>query len=85
MVVRYSAALPAGQMNRDLAHFTDWRPTLLNLCSVPNVGHCALDGNDLTPQLKGEKLHHPPRRFWQWTSTIPASRPTPQCGTAIGS
>jgi len=72
MVVRFPARLPPGVMNRDLAHFTDWRPTLLALCGVENVGACRLDGRDLSPQLTGEPLEHPPRRFWQWNFYYPS-------------
>ncbi len=72
MVVRFPARFPAGVMNHDLAHFTDWLPTLLSLCSVPNVGDCALDGRDLSPQLTGSPLNEPPRRFWQWNFYYPS-------------
>jgi arylsulfatase A len=72
MVLRYPGKIPANQMNHDLAHFTDWMPTLMSLCGVENVSHCPLDGHDLTPQLLGERLLNPPRRFWQWNFYYPS-------------
>lgn len=72
MVVRFPARLASGVRNHDLAHFTDWFPTLLNMCGVANVGDCPLDGRDLTPQLTGEPLNDPPRRFWQWNFYYPS-------------
>lgn len=72
MIIKYPAELPANSMNHELSHFTDWVPTLLNLCNVKNVGQCKLDGHDLTNQLKGEKLQIQPRRFWQWNFYYPS-------------
>ncbi len=72
LVIRHPAALPANQMNHELAHFTDWMPTLMNMCGVRNISECALDGHDLTAQLMGEKLQNPPRRFWQWNFYYPS-------------
>ncbi len=72
MVLRYPGKIPANRMNHDLAHFTDWMPTLMSLCGVDNISDCPLDGHDLTPQLMGEILLNPPRRFWQWNFYYPS-------------
>lgn len=72
MIIKYPAELPANTMNHELAHFTDWVPTLLSLCGVQNAGQSKLDGHDLTNQLKGEKLQIQPRRFWQWNFYYPS-------------
>lgn len=71
MVIRHPAKLPADRMNHELAHFTDWYPTLLRMCGIDNVGRCPLDGHDLTDQLSGQSLQTPPRRFWQWNFYYP--------------
>ena len=72
MVVRYPARFEAGTRNRDLAHFTDWRPTLLDLCGVAEISNLPMDGHDLTPQLMGKRLKNAPRRFWQWNFYYPS-------------
>ena len=66
MVLRWSDALPGGRLLDDLAHFTDWTPTLLSLAGVPRLPGPALDGQNLTPLLLGEPFQVEPRRFWQW-------------------
>ena len=72
MIVRHPASLPANVTNHDLAHFTDWMPTLASLCDINLIGDNALDGHDLSAQLRGEKLQRPPRRFWQWNFYYPS-------------
>jgi len=72
MVIRYPARFEADTRNTDLAHFTDWRPTLLALCGVPEISTLPMDGHDLTPQLTGERLLQSPRRFWQWNFYYPS-------------
>ena len=72
MILRYPAKLPANVINRELAHFTDWLPTLASLCEIKTVGENPLDGHDLSDQLQGEPLKTPPRRFWQWNFYYPS-------------
>ena len=72
MILRHPASLPANVVNRELSHFTDWLPTLAAMCSIDIVGGEALDGYDLSPQLQGERLQTPPRRFWQWNFYYPS-------------
>lgn len=66
MVVRWPGAIPAGRMCDDLAHFTDWMPTLLSLTGVAKPEGPDLDGQDLAPLLQGRSFDAEPRRFWQW-------------------
>lgn len=72
MVIRYPRCLKANTFNDELAHFTDWLPTLATLCEINNINEFPLDGYDLTNQLKGEKLEKQPRRFWQWNFYYPS-------------
>lgn len=72
MILRHPASLPANVVNHDLSHFTDWLPTLAAMCEIDLVGENSLDGYDLSPQLQGEKLKNPPRRFWQWNFYYPS-------------
>lgn len=72
MILRHPASLPANVVNSELAHFTDWLPTLASMCDISPVGDTVLDGYDLSAQLQGEILTHPPRRFWQWNFYYPS-------------
>lgn len=72
MILRHPASLPANVVNRDLAHFTDWMPTLASMCDINLIGDNRLDGHDLSALLQGKKLEHPPRRFWQWNFYYPS-------------
>lgn len=71
MILRHPANLPANIMCQELAHFTDWLPTLAAICGIDTVGSHPLDGYDLTAQLQGECLQNKPRRFWQWNFYYP--------------
>ena len=73
MVIRWPAALAAGQRSDELIHFTDWFPTLLNLCGVPHPDGPPLDGHDIGALLRGETLQEEPRRFWQWNGYTPVA------------
>ena len=66
MVLRWSGTVPGGRLLNDLAHFTDWTPTLLSLAGVSRPPGPVLDGQDLSPLLLGEPFRVEPRRFWQW-------------------
>ena len=66
MVLRWPGCIPAGRLVDDLAHFTDWMPTLLSLAGVSKPPGSELDGQDLSPLLAGKPFEVEPRRFWQW-------------------
>ena len=66
MVLRWPRSVPGGRLLNDLAHFTDWMPTLLALAGIPRPAGPAMDGHDLSPLLTGRTFHVKPRQFWQW-------------------
>ncbi len=66
MVLRWRGKVPGGSLLDELAHFTDWMPTLLSLAGVTRPPGPALDGQDLSPLLLGRPFQVEPRRFWQW-------------------
>ena len=72
MILRHPDRLPAGTASHELAHFTDWLPTLASMCGVRPAGANALDGHDLGRQLQGDRPERPPRRFWQWNFYYPS-------------
>ena len=72
MIIRHPARLPADAVHDELAHFTDWMPTLAAMCGIQQIGGNALDGYDISSQLHGEKPEREPRRFWQWNFYYPS-------------
>ena len=66
MVLRWTGTVPGNRVLDQLAHFTDWTPTLLSLAGVTRLPGPPLDGQDLSPLLLGQSLQVEPRRFWQW-------------------
>ncbi len=66
MVLRWLGSIPAGRLLDELAHFTDWMPTLLSLAGVVRPAGRPMDGQDLSPLLTGRPFRVEPRRFWQW-------------------
>jgi arylsulfatase A-like enzyme len=71
MIVRYPGRVRAGAWNDDLAHFTDWMPTLLRMAGIGRIDGPPLDGHDLGASLLGEPPEQPPRQFWQWNFYLP--------------
>jgi arylsulfatase A len=71
LLARAPALFDGGRMVNDLAHFTDWLPTLLALTGVERPAGPAMDGHDLSPLLRGEAFQRPPRQFWQWNFYVP--------------
>ncbi len=71
MIVRFPGRAPAGQLNDELTHFTDWFPTLVGLCGLERIEGPAFDGHDLSLLILGEDLQIEPRRFWQWNFYVP--------------
>lgn len=71
MVIRAPGAVPGGRMLDSLAHFTDWLPTLLAMTGVDRPGGRPLDGQDLSPLLRGERQQVGPKRFWQFQFYAP--------------
>ena len=71
LIIRWPDGLEGGARIGDMAHFTDWFPTLLNLAGLAAPAELALDGVDITPVLRGERGGIYPRRFWQWNRYVP--------------
>ena len=71
LIMRWLDGLDGGARSDELAHFTDWLPTLLNLAGIDKPDDLALDGIDITPVLRGESGGVYPQRFWQWNRYTP--------------
>ncbi len=71
LVMRWRDGLAGGMRSDEMAHFTDWLPTLLKLAGVEKPAGLALDGIDITPVLRGEGGGVYPQRFWQWNRYTP--------------
>ncbi len=71
MVIRAPGMATGGRILDELAHFADWLPTLLSMTGVERPGGPPLDGQDLSPLLRGEPQQVEPRRFWQFNFYAP--------------
>ena len=71
LIIRWADGLPAGEQCAEMAHFTDWLPTLLSLARLDLPPDLALDGVDISPALRGERDGVYPQRFWQWNRYTP--------------
>ncbi len=71
LIIRWSDGLDGGWRCGEMAHFTDWFPTLLGLVGVEVPGELPLDGVDISPLLRGERGRVNPQRFWQWNRYTP--------------
>ncbi len=79
LIIRWADGLDGGRRIGDMAHFTDWFPTLLNLAGVDVPADRALDGVDVTAALRGERGGVYPQRCWQWNRYTPVGT----CNAAI--
>ena len=73
LIIRWPHGLDSGARISEMAHFSDWFPTLLNMADVDAPADLALDGVDITPVLRGERGGIYPQRFWQWNRYVPVS------------
>ena len=71
LILRWRDGLPGGVRSSEMAHFTDWLPTLLGLVGVDAPADLALDGVDIASILRGERGETYPQRFWQWNRYKP--------------
>lgn len=71
MFVRWPGVIDGGTTVGDVAHFTDWVPTILSMIGVPNAPRPAGDGVDLVAAVRDGVRIHGPRRFWQWSRYQP--------------
>ena len=79
LIIRWNDGLDGGKRISDMAHFTDWFPTLLSLADVDVPAELALDGVDIAPVLRGEGGGSYPQRCWQWNRYVPLGT----CNAAI--
>ncbi len=79
LIIRWRHGLAGGRRSGDMAHFTDWFPTLLNMAGLDAPAELALDGFDILPALRGESAGVYPQRFWQWNRY----RPVGACNAAM--
>ncbi len=71
LIMRWPDGLPGGVRSSEMAHFTDWFPTLLGMVGVDVPADLALDGVDNAAMLRGEGVGVYPPRFWQWNRYTP--------------
>lgn len=71
MILRWPAGL-AGKRDVDaMVHFSDWFPTLLAMADIEVPPHLRLDGMNVLPALRGERVKVCTKRFWQWNRYSP--------------
>jgi arylsulfatase A len=71
-LIRWPAGgLDGGRLVTEMAHMTDWFPTLLAAAGVETPGQRKLDGVNVLPVLRGEPGQVETRRFWQWNRYAP--------------
>ncbi len=75
LLLRWPAAgLNTEAIFNQMAHFTDWYPTLLAMAGIdasPLLGDRKIDGFNLLPTIMGESDDACTRRFWQWNRYTP--------------
>ncbi len=79
LILRWADGFEGGVRVDDMAHYTDWLPTLLNLTGVQAPEQLDLDGVDITKVLRGEGDGLYPQRFWQWNRYEPVG----ECNAAM--
>lgn len=70
MIIRWSDGIENKKEIKEMVHFCDWFPTILSLLKIPIPKNLKLDGIDVSPLLRGEKITYP-KRFWQWNRYTP--------------
>jgi arylsulfatase A len=68
-LIRWPAGLPQGEQFDEMLHFTDWMPTLLQVCGID--AQPASDGMDVMAALRGEGGKIASKRFWQFNRYDP--------------
>jgi len=79
LVMRWPDGLEGGRHFGEMAHFTDWLPTLLAAAGAEPPGELDLDGDNILPILRDEGGQVNPRRFWQWNRYTPVG----ECNAAM--
>jgi arylsulfatase A len=75
MLIRWPAELEGGTEVREMVHFCDWFPTVLEMAGVtpPRWLH-PLDGSSVLPLIRSgspDDSRPPTKRFWQWNRYTP--------------
>ncbi|MCA9067301.1 MAG: sulfatase-like hydrolase/transferase [Planctomycetaceae bacterium] len=72
LLVRWPGKFKAGQV-KEMIHFVDVFPTILELCGVKHQPTMPLDGKSFATLLTGKlrTQEAPIRRFWQWNRGTP--------------
>ena len=69
--IRWPGRIPAGRTVKQISGAIDLLPTLTSLAGIPRVGDKPLDGRDLSPLLKNEKVEWPARTlFSSWGPNV---------------
>ncbi len=71
MAIRWPAGLDGRRRVDQMAHLTDWMPTLMSAAGIEPPPELHLDGINLMPLLTGEHGQTPAIRFWQWNRYTP--------------
>jgi len=56
---------------KEIVHFTDVLPTLVEFCGLKHEPKKPLDGCSFAPLLTGKGRYQSPPRFWQWNRALP--------------
>ena len=68
---RWTGTLPGGHVVKEIGGAIDLLPTLVALAGIERVGDLPLDGQDLSPLLKGLDVHWPARMlFSTWAGRV---------------
>lgn len=79
LIIRWPDGLAGGIHSGEMAHYTDWFPTLLDMLGLDAPPQLELNGVNALPALRGERGQVNPRRFWQWNRY----RPLISCNAAM--
>ena len=72
MIVRWPAGLEKGVQIDQMAHFSDWFPTILAMAGVEKPqDSLPIDGVNILPVLRGDNGKVNTKRFWQWNRYSP--------------
>lgn len=72
LIMRWPEKIAPGTTSEEFVHFTDWLPTLTRACHLNLPSHLKPDGENVLPQLLGEKNETNQREcFWQWNRFQP--------------
>jgi len=71
LVMRWPDRIKPGTTFTELAHFTDWLPTLCSAADAPAPKDLKLDGHNILPLIMGDKGEVDTKRFWWWNWDMP--------------